>query len=84
MVRQKILDDVVIITIDRPHARNAVDRETAEQLEAAFEGFVVNDSLKVAILTGSDGHFCAGADLKAIAAGVFHCHPWRIAATESA
>ena len=60
---------VTVVTIDRPHARNAVDGETAEALDAAFEAFESDDEAAVAILTGAGGTFCAGADLKAVAAG---------------
>ena len=62
-------DDITIITINRPHARNAVDRDTAQALYDAFTEFEANDTQSVAILTGTDGAFCAGADLKAVAAG---------------
>ena len=57
---------VCIVTIDRPHQRNAVDGETAAALRAAFERFEADDALRVAILTGAGGHFCGGADLAAI------------------
>jgi enoyl-CoA hydratase len=57
---------VVTITIDRPEVRNAVDRPTAQLLAAAFRRFETDDALSVAILTGADGTFCAGADLKAV------------------
>ncbi len=57
-----------MVTIDRPDVRNAVDRATAEALANAFREFDANDSLDVAILAGSGGNFCAGADLKALAA----------------
>src|SRR5947209_1999174 len=60
---------IAIVTIDRPHARNAVDRASAEAMADAFRYFDVNDRLNVAILTGAGGTFCAGADLKALAAG---------------
>ncbi len=56
-----------IITINRAGARNAVDPETAAALEAAFVAGEKDDAVKVHILTGADGHFCAGADLKAVA-----------------
>jgi enoyl-CoA hydratase len=49
--------------------RNAVDPATAEQLAAAFLEFERDDSLKVAVLWGAGGTFCAGADLRAVAAG---------------
>ncbi len=57
---------VTIVTIDRPEARNAVDGPTAEALAAAFRDFDADDGASVAVLTGSGGTFCAGADLKAI------------------
>jgi enoyl-CoA hydratase len=58
-----------IVTINRPEVRNAVDGETAGLLFDAFSRFDADDSLSVAILTGVDGAFCAGADLKAVATG---------------
>lgn len=60
---------VRIVTINRPEARNAVDRPAADALLEAFEEFDTDESLRVAILTGSDGAFCAGADLKAVSTG---------------
>ncbi|MDD5170396.1 MAG: crotonase/enoyl-CoA hydratase family protein [Syntrophales bacterium] len=61
--------NICIVTINRPEARNAVDRETAQLLYDAFTEFDHDDSLSVAILHGEGGNFCAGADLKAIAGG---------------
>ena len=58
---------VAIVTIDRPDARNAVDRPTADALVDAFTRFDADDELAVAVLTGAHGTFCAGADLKAMA-----------------
>lgn len=60
---------VFIVTINRPDRRNAVDRDTADALYKAFDAFDKDDGLSVAILTGSGGQFCAGADLKAISEG---------------
>jgi enoyl-CoA hydratase len=60
---------VRIVTIDRPECRNAVDRPTAAALLEAFEDFEADHELRVAILTGSNGAFCAGADLKAVSTG---------------
>ena len=57
---------VLVVTIDRPEAANAVDGPTAAALVAAFEEFDADDGASVAVLTGADGQFCAGADLKAI------------------
>lgn len=60
--------DITVITIQRPQARNAVDRDTAHALAQAFREFDGNEQAKVAVLTGQDS-FCAGADLKAFALG---------------
>lgn len=60
---------LAIVTIDRPEVRNAVDRGTAAALARAFRTFEDDDALRVAILTGANGTFCAGADLKAVATG---------------
>lgn len=54
------------IVIDRPAARNAVDGPTAAALAQAFRDFDADDSAAVAVLSGADGTFCAGADLKAM------------------
>lgn len=63
------VDAVHVITIDRPEVRNAVDRETADALGAAFRAFDSDPDAAVAVLTGAGGTFCAGADLKAISTG---------------
>ena len=60
---------VAVVTINRPERRNAVDAKTAADLVTAFRRFDSDGELAVAILTGSGGAFCAGADLKAIAEG---------------
>ena len=60
---------VRIVTINRPHARNAVNPETAGALYEVFLVFDNDDSVDVAILTGAGGHFCAGYDLKSAATG---------------
>jgi enoyl-CoA hydratase len=66
MIRTGSRERTLVVTIDRPEARNAVDRPTAEALADAFRSFEADDALDVAILTGAGGHFCAGADLKAM------------------
>lgn len=60
---------VRIITITRPARRNAVDRETGDQLYDAFVSFDADKTASVAVLTGAEGGFCAGFDLKSIAEG---------------
>ena len=71
-VRVERRGSVTIVTIDRPEVRNAVDPATAAALAAAFRGFESDDSTHVAVLTGADGTFCSGADLKALASGEVH------------
>lgn len=60
---------VTTVILQRPAARNAVDAPTAQALADAFRAFDADPSAHVAVLWGEGGHFCAGADLKAIAAG---------------
>ncbi|MEW6169173.1 MAG: crotonase/enoyl-CoA hydratase family protein [Pseudomonadota bacterium] len=60
---------LLTVTIERAAARNAVDGPTARALADAFRRFDDDAALEVAILTGAGGHFCAGADLKAVAGG---------------
>ncbi|HKQ04810.1 MAG TPA: crotonase/enoyl-CoA hydratase family protein [Blastocatellia bacterium] len=60
---------VTTVILHRPEVRNAVDRETAESLIEAFGSFEADEEAAVAVLYGEGGTFCAGADLKAIAAG---------------
>jgi len=59
---------VAVIAINRPDARNAVDPPTAAALRAAFAAAEADPAVKAIVLTGRGGQFCAGADLKAVAA----------------
>lgn len=68
-VRTETIARTRLITIDRPHRRNAVDRDTAQALSEVFSAFESDDAADIAILTGAGSTFCAGADLKAIAEG---------------
>jgi enoyl-CoA hydratase len=68
-VHVEVDGDVMVVTIDRPEVRNAVDGPTAVQLADAFGAFEDDDTLAVAILTGAGGTFCAGADLLGISQG---------------
>jgi enoyl-CoA hydratase len=61
--------EIATIVLDRPEARNAVNAETAIALTAACREFEGDASLKVAVLWGAGGVFCAGADLKGTATG---------------
>ncbi|ABD85919.1 crotonase/enoyl-CoA hydratase family protein [Rhodopseudomonas palustris] len=63
---------VLIVSINRPQSRNAVDPATAQKLFDTFLAFDADDTASVAVLTGCGGHFCAGADLKAVADGDLH------------
>ena len=65
-VRYDVDDDICTITIDRPDVRNAVDGPTAIELRDALDRFEADDSLRVAVLTGAGGTFCAGADLSSV------------------
>src|SRR3954464_6990575 len=69
MVRVERSGRVTTVILDRPLAKNAVDRPTAEALADAFRAFDADPEARVGVLFGDHGTFCAGADLKAIAAG---------------
>ncbi len=60
---------VAVVTIERPEVRNAVDLPTARALAETFRRFDADGAADAAVLTGRGGAFCAGADLKALAAG---------------
>jgi enoyl-CoA hydratase len=66
-VQTQAKEDILVVTINRPEVRNAVDGPTARALAEAFRSFDADQRLSVAVLTGAGGTFCAGADLKAIA-----------------
>jgi enoyl-CoA hydratase len=60
---------VTTVVLARPEVRNAVDRDCAHQLAEAFREFDQDPNALVAVFFGDNGTFCAGADLKSIAAG---------------
>ncbi len=62
-------DGVLLITLNRPEARNAVNAAVAEGVAAALDRLDAEDDLRAAILTGAGSSFCAGMDLKAFVAG---------------
>ncbi|RLQ21621.1 enoyl-CoA hydratase [Seongchinamella sediminis] len=70
-------DGVMTITINRPKAKNAVNLAVAEGMAAALEELDSNDDIRVAILTGAGGTFCAGMDLKAFVTGELPVIPGR-------
>ncbi len=61
-------DGRALVTIARPHRRNACDFAAWTDLKAAFECLGADPSVKLIVLTGADGHFCAGDDVKAFSA----------------
>lgn len=65
-VLTSINDGICTIMLNRPDKRNAVDGPTADALRRAFIEFEENDALKAAVLCGTGGNFCSGADLEAI------------------
>ncbi|MBW0148466.1 crotonase/enoyl-CoA hydratase family protein [Marinobacter arenosus] len=65
-VLTSLTEGILTITLNRPSQRNAVDRPTANALRRAFTECEENEAVKVAVLTGAGGNFCAGADLTAL------------------
>ncbi len=62
-------DRVGIATLNRPEARNAVNGDLANAMEAILDDFEADDAITVVVLTGTGSTFCAGADLKKVAKG---------------
>ncbi|WP_369265027.1 enoyl-CoA hydratase-related protein [Streptomyces sp. R35] len=56
---------VLLITLNRPHVRNAIDRSLAQATDVALTRLETDPRLAVGILAGTGGHFCSGMDLKA-------------------
>jgi enoyl-CoA hydratase len=67
-------DGVLVLTLNRPEVRNAVDRPLAEAMAAALDEFDADRDLRVGVITGAGKGFCAGMDLKAFAAT--GARPW--------
>ena len=59
-------DNVLIVTLNRPEAKNAVNEGLAKGVAAAIDELDSDDSLFVGIITGAGGTFCSGMDLKEI------------------
>jgi enoyl-CoA hydratase len=66
MVRTERYGATLLVTIDRPERRNAIDGATARELARAFVAFESDDDAAVMVVTGVPPAFCAGADLKAL------------------
>jgi enoyl-CoA hydratase len=58
----------LVVTMNRPEAKNALSGEMMDIMREAWDRVNTDDSIRVAILTGANGAFCAGADLKAMTA----------------
>lgn len=69
LVRLERRGGVAVITINRPERKNAFDRATAYAMESVIDELEADDELRVAVLTGADGMFCAGQDIIAAARG---------------
>jgi enoyl-CoA hydratase len=69
MIDFEARDHLAVITINRPEARNAVNADVAQGIEAAIDRIEESDDLWVGVLAGAGPVFCAGADLKAINSG---------------
>ncbi len=68
-VLTEVKGGVLIITINRPEAKNAVNLEVAEGIAAALTELDSNDALRVGVITGANNTFCSGMDLKAFVSG---------------
>ncbi|MGH3389195.1 MAG: crotonase/enoyl-CoA hydratase family protein [Actinomadura sp.] len=75
MIRVERSGPVTTVVIDRPEVRNAIDPAHAGELYSAFTEFDADPEARVAVLWGAGGTFCAGADLKAGAAGDINVTP---------
>jgi enoyl-CoA hydratase len=64
-----VVEGVLVVTINRPEARNAINTETAVAIGEAMERLDDDRSLVAGVITGAGGTFCAGMDLKAFLAG---------------
>ena len=65
----KVENEIAVITIARPEAKNAIDRATALGIVDAIEKIEADNSVRAAVITGAGGTFCAGMDLKAYLRG---------------
>ncbi len=68
-VLTEVEDGVLIVTINRPEAKNAMNKAAAMGIAAAMDRLEAQDDLRVAIVTGAGGTFCSGMDLKGFLRG---------------
>lgn len=76
-VLTEIRDGILIITINRPEAKNAMSKAAAEGIAAALEQLDADNDLRVGIVTGAGGTFCSGMDLKGFLRGEVPYAPGR-------
>ena len=65
-IKYEIKDEIAVVTLNRPEARNALDITMREEIADVTLRIRDDESLKAMILTGSGGAFCGGGDLKAL------------------
>lgn len=65
----EVRDNVLILTLNRPHAKNSFNAALSQALSAALDRFEDDPALRVGVLTGAGGSFSAGMDLKALLKG---------------
>ncbi len=65
----EVADGVMVMTMNRPQAKNAMNKNMAELIAAAIDKFEADADIRVAVLTGIGGTFCSGMDLKGFLAG---------------
>lgn len=70
-------DGIMVVTINRPKAKNSINLAVAKGIAAAMDELDSNDEIRAAILTGADNTFCAGMDLKAFVSGEMPVLPGR-------
>lgn len=63
-----VRDHVGVVSINRPHVRNAIDKATADAIAVALDRFDSDSGVRVIVISGQGGFFCAGMDLKSLAA----------------
>lgn len=68
-LQTEVHGNVLVMTMNRPEARNAMDRATSEALAAALDELDARDDLRLGIVTGAGGTFCSGMDLKGFLRG---------------
>jgi enoyl-CoA hydratase len=69
VIELNVEDGVATITLNRPEAKNAINQAVAESMDKTLDEIESRDDVRVVILTGAGGSFCAGMDLKAFVAG---------------